>query len=369
MLDLKTRKALLIGTVGDGPMFAFGGSDKIKALNSSLSEIYGSVDVLSTYGWKKHPIHLLNSIRKSIPEYDDLFVVLSTNGTRYLCPFILRWAKKSGARVFYAMVGIGNLEEEVRDDPNWDKITELIQNKNLWNEGDKRIGKILRGFDALLVETNRLKDMCRTFYGVDKAFVLPNNRDYSRMFFNDKQVNSKNIKFVYFASITKGKGADLALKAANILLQRGINNFSLDFYGRKNDSVNSWFDVNAFPSNINYRGVCLKNKLDVLRTYDCLIFPSIYVEGVPGTIVDARFASLPVVASNFTFADEIVNDGIDGLIFERKNANDLADKMAKLISDPSKIADLSKKSFERSSFYTNESCNNIILEVNRILSD
>ena len=57
-------------------------------------------------------------------------------------------------------------------------------------------------------------------------------------------------------------------------------------------------------------------------------FPTKFkTEGIPGTIIDALSAGVPIVASRWDNVDEIIIDGINGLIYE---FNNLADFYAKL---------------------------------------
>lgn len=348
-LNLKEKKALIIGTTGKGESFSFGGSDKIKSLKDVLLGLYGNVEIANTFNWKKHPFKTFYKVKKAIKSADDIYVVLSVNGTRFFCPFIIRWARKKNARLFYPMVGIGELEYEVKDDPNYDKITKLIQSKNLWHKGNKKVGNILKKMNAVLVQTVRLQEMCQVFYDLNNVFVFDNIRSYipNPEYIKLEVSCQRNVRFVYFAALNSKKGANLALEAANKLLSNGLSNFSIDFYGRLSDELKPLFVDNNLPKNLSYKGVCLRDKLNVLSKYDCLIYPSIFVEGMPGTIVDARFSALPIISSSFTFSDELISDGVDGLLFKRGDSNDLASKMKFLIENRQIIPAFSKHSFER----------------------
>lgn len=360
---LQNKKALIIGTTGDGPKFAFGGSDKIKGLKEILSGLYKSVSIANTAGWKRHPFKAFRNVKKGIVGSDDIYIVLSTNGTRYLCPFIVKIAKKHRARLIYAMVGIGSIQTEVKCPNDWDKLTELIQEKSLWHSGSKRISRILSKMDVVLVEANRLKEMVERFYGLNNVFVLANARDYDLP--SSNQINTKQrtkTSFVYFATVSRAKGFGLLLDAVNLLNDKGVSNFEVDVYGRIAEEDDAWFKSLVLPSNVNYKGVCLVDKISTLSQYDCLVFPSTSIEGMPGTIVDARFAGIPVIASTFTFADEMIQDGQDGFLFQRKNSGDLADKMENFVSIQD-ISALKENSGKRAREYTSSFSQKEILAV------
>jgi glycosyltransferase involved in cell wall biosynthesis len=65
-----------------------------------------------------------------------------------------------------------------------------------------------------------------------------------------------------------------------------------------------------------------------------LIFPSVWYEGFPLTIVEAFGCGLPVIASNFGSMAEIVTDRATGLHFQARDAGDLAEKLAELVAQP-----------------------------------
>lgn len=360
---LKKRECVLIGTVGDGPAFAFGGSDKIKGMRPLLEKLYKNVTVVTTAGWRKHPLKVLKQIRKSIVDKNiDVYSVLSTNGTKILFPYIAHTAKKRNARIFYTMVGIGNIENEVKNkDKSFDNITQLIQNKNLWKKGNQKIAKILNKADLVLVETKRLKEMCEYFYDLHNVFQFNNFKNIPVV---ERAVAAKEkepVRFLYFAAMGPEKGVNQVIEASSLLINSGIRNFTVDLYGRLDEINREWFLNLKMPPNVKYKGVWLGGKMELLSQYNCLIFPSIYVEGTPGTIIDARYASLPVISSTFTFYDELVSDNIDGLVFRRKSIDELAKKMKQLIDNPELIATMSKASYQKSKDFQEETIKNQLL--------
>src|SRR5690606_29973646 len=73
-----------------------------------------------------------------------------------------------------------------------------------------------------------------------------------------------------------------------------------------------------FPSYIRYKGsVNYVDSVDVLKKYFALLFPTQFkTEGIPGTIIDAYAAGLPVIASEWDSAHEIIDQGSTGYIYE-----------------------------------------------------
>jgi glycosyltransferase involved in cell wall biosynthesis len=69
-----------------------------------------------------------------------------------------------------------------------------------------------------------------------------------------------------------------------------------------------------------------------------LVFPSMWYEGFPMTIVEAFAGSLPVVASRLGSMAEIVQDGVTGLHFEAGSAADLSAKVEWAWNHPEELA-------------------------------
>jgi glycosyltransferase involved in cell wall biosynthesis len=64
---------------------------------------------------------------------------------------------------------------------------------------------------------------------------------------------------------------------------------------------------------------------------DCVVLPS-YREGVPRTLLEAAAMARPIVATRVPGCVEVVDDGVTGFLCEARDAGDLADKMARIMS-------------------------------------
>lgn len=73
-----------------------------------------------------------------------------------------------------------------------------------------------------------------------------------------------------------------------------------------------------------------------LKSAKALLFPSIWYEGFPMTIVEAFSFGTPVISSDIGSQAEIITDGETGLHFEVKDADDFYKKMTELTEDPEK---------------------------------
>ena len=94
--------------------------------------------------------------------------------------------------------------------------------------------------------------------------------------------------------------------------------------------------LSAIGDAIDYLGRQPRERvLSLMREATVLVFPSVWYEGFPMTIVEAYAAGLPVVASNLGSMASIVRHGSTGLHFTAGDADDLASKIRWLCDNPS----------------------------------
>jgi len=166
-----------------------------------------------------------------------------------------------------------------------------------WNNIDKFV--FLTEFSKRIFLDSKL-DFLENSVFVKPNFV-PDN------FFVENLKANKN--FVFVGRLSNEKGIVTLLDAFK------INGFNIKIVG--NGSLESLvkFYSAQYP-NIKYLGI--KNKeavLNEIEASDALIFPSIWYEGMPMTILEAFSCGTPVVASKIGSMIELINDGITGYHF------------------------------------------------------
>jgi glycosyltransferase involved in cell wall biosynthesis len=81
-------------------------------------------------------------------------------------------------------------------------------------------------------------------------------------------------------------------------------------------------------SNITFVGKKTRGEVfDLMKRTKALMFPSIWYEGLPYTIIEAFSTSTPVLASNLGAMSQMIVDGYNGLLFEAANANDIIESV------------------------------------------
>ena len=72
---------------------------------------------------------------------------------------------------------------------------------------------------------------------------------------------------------------------------------------------------------------------EILKASDVFLLPS-RSEGTPAALIEAMASGLPCVATATGGIPEVIEHGKNGFVFERENADDLAEKMLCILSDP-----------------------------------
>lgn len=117
-----------------------------------------------------------------------------------------------------------------------------------------------------------------------------------------------------------------------ILAVKQVNNeagkivFELDIYGQIDKLYTEDFENlrTNFPEYIRYRGLVPYDKsVQTLKEYYALLFPTYYEgEGFAGTILDAMASGVPIIASDWRYNKDIINENI-GMIFKTHDVAEL----------------------------------------------
>lgn len=95
-----------------------------------------------------------------------------------------------------------------------------------------------------------------------------------------------------------------------------------------------------------------------------LVLPSVCYESSPRTITEAFSCALPVIASRLGALQEIVEDGVTGLLFTPGNSSDLAAKIAWACAHPEQMLEMGKAARrEYEAKYTPEANYHTLLDI------
>ena len=149
------------------------------------------------------------------------------------------------------------------------------------------------------------------------------------------QSQSKYSLFV-IGTIDRNKSQLIAIKALDYLVKTKNLDVCLTIVGKVNDNeyyeeIVAYVNKNNLQSVITFTGLIEKIE-EAYTDMDVLIVPSLD-EAFPTVILESMAACKPVIASNTGGIPEIVIDHMTGLLFEKGNHIDLAEKIALFASD------------------------------------
>ena len=151
---------------------------------------------------------------------------------------------------------------------------------------------------------------------------------------------NKPYKLCTFSRVIYEKGIEDAIQVV-----RKINEeynkiiYELDIYGPIDEEYKDRFTtiVNNAPEYIQYKG-CIDSEKSVntLKNYYLLLFPTKFkTEGIPGTIIDALSAGVPIIASRWDNVEEIISHEKNGLIYDFNDLLDFKINLEKMINTKS----------------------------------
>ena len=308
------KKVAVIGHYAYGLEYLDGQTIKTKIVTNELCKEYGESEIIQfdTHGGVKTLLKAPVYVWRAMKNTQNIIILPAHNGLRIfgrLLPFFKMFFKKR--KIHYVVIG------------GW--LSKML-------EKQKGLAKSLKKFDGIYVETNTMKQAL-VAQGFKNIIVMPNCKELTPISISELAYqNEAPYRLCTFSRVMKEKGIEDAIDAVkSINLEFGKTIYSLDIYGQVDPSQNEWFDnlKTELPDYIKYCGLVPFDKsVEVLKNYFALLFPTrFYTEGIPGTIIDAYAAGIPVISSKWQSFNDIVDDHVTGIGYEFNNIEDLKQKL------------------------------------------
>ena len=331
------KKISIIGHFGGNGMSSDGQTIKTMIVTKEIENIFGvkRVNRVNTFGWKKNPGKLFFNCIKSVYESKNIVFMTDAGGIK-IFPWFLTCANVFAKRpIHYVVIG------------GW--LVRYIENHKL-------LAWFLKRLSGIFVETQVMKKGLEKL-GFGNVYLMPNFKDLTLLQESEIVSSLKEpYRFCIFSRIMKEKGIENAVNAVqNINARYGRAVCTLDLYGQVDSNQTKWFEqcMKTFSDAVRYGGVIPFDKsVDVLKEYYALLFPTqFYTEGIPGTIIDAYAAALPVVASEWESVFDIVEPGVTGITYSFNKPEALEDCLTALLEDPEQISDMKKHCLKKAEQY------------------
>ena len=228
---------------------------------------------------------------------------------------------------------------------------------NSFIDQHKWLAGMLKNFSGIYVETTTMKKALEK-RGFRNVVVMPNFKNLEILKPEELSYTVEQpYKLCSFSRVMKKKGIEDAIEAVKAVNEKaGHTVYTFDIYGQIDDSYKEEFGQSQkiFPSYVQYKGLVPYDKsVDVLKNYFALLFPTqFYTEGIPGTIIDAYAAGVPVISSEWESFADVVDDNVTGIGYEFKNNDELIKILENIAADPSLILSMKKNCLTKAEDFT-----------------
>lgn len=336
---------LVIGALGYTKNQLDGQTIKTRNVVSLLKEKHnGGIYTIDTLDVKRQIIRTIFSLFINLIRCKTVIIIPANRSLETLFPHLYRLSRIFRYEIILLCVGGWQIE--------FFNGGYIFQPHPYHLEACKNIKAFMPEIDKVtqeLVEKYNFKN-CETFtnFRLTKR-ILPQNT---------ANEISKQLRLVFMARITKPKGYDVIFSFIDTIRDKDLN-IKIDFYGPidTDDEIDFLSKVDKYHDIVAYKGVLQPEDIcNTLSTYDLLLLPTrFYTEGVPGTIIDAYAAGIPVVVTNWKHAKEVVIDGTSGIIVDFDNPEEeFANTIINLYNDRDLLNNLKKGTVEGLIPYSSE---------------
>lgn len=334
---MRKYKIGIIGYFAKGKSKAGGQEAKTCSLDKALRNKFGDESVLDldTTSWKKRIIKLFLNLITLPVQCENIIMLPAQNSLKFFVPILVVINIFFKRKIFYSVVG------------GW--LPKYLQKH-------KYLIFFLKRLDKIWVETVSMREALNKL-DINNVDVIVNFKYINKVFLDiSKFTYNEPYSLCIFSRIMKEKGVEDAIEAVKY-----VNNYykrtviKLDIYGKIEKEYIDRFDeiLKLKPSYIIYKGEVEPEKsVEILKDYLAVLFPTrYYTEGIPGTIIDAYTAGVPVICSLWENHRDVFFNEITGLGYEFKNVNALKEILKNIVKNPEKIISMKKNCLAESEKY------------------
>lgn len=333
-------KVGVCGHFGEKQKLLNGQTVKTKTLTEELEIAIGpeSVQIVDTHGWVKNPIKLIVECYLLIKNSLNIIVLPAHNGVKVIVPLFLMLNILFHKKLHYVVIG------------GW--LSNLLKE-------DRRLRNMIKKFDVVYVETDSMLKSLQHI-GVENVVCLPNFKRLSILPENEIIYSMEEpYKLCTFSRVIKEKGIEDAINAVKEVNDKlGRTAYTLDIYGQVEGIYAERFEElkNNFPDYIKYKGVIsFSESVDVLKEYFALLFPTYYEgEGFAGTILDAYASGIPIIATDWKYNTEVIDNYKTGILYSYKNPEKLVHILIQILTDTTVINSMKLKCLDQAKKYSPE---------------
>lgn len=275
------------------------------------------------------PIPIVNkNVRNLLKSFNGKYDFLITNTRFFLINLLVLWFVKFPKKnILHIEHGSGYIKLK---NPILNQMS-ILYDKILFQLMKLKVRKFAGVSEACneFLSFNKINPIGIIFSGIVDPHIRKANKLIQLL-----ESNKDKIIISFIGRIIEEKGI-LNLIEAFKILEKKYNNLVLMIAGTGLllDDLKKYFDDKTI-----YLGNLESNEVDfVLNRTDIFINPSYAKEGGQRIILEAAINKCAIISTNVGFVDKIIEDRKNGLIIDKKNTNDIIEKIDFLIKNPQNI--------------------------------
>ena len=213
----------------------------------------------------------------------------------------------------------------------------------------------LQNADGIMAVSQFTGDVTNEVFNLKRKFtVIPNSIDLPAFPVNEGVAQEKVI--LYFGNLIRKKGAlELPLIFNEVFKSHPDVKLQLvgkDIVDIQTGTQSTWalmqplFDAAALKNVQYFGGVDYEKVFEFIKNADVCVFPS-FAEAFPVSWLEAMALEKAIVASDIGWADEMLEDGVNGFLVNPKAHLLFAERIKMLLEDKKKNAGFGKKAREK----------------------
>ena len=203
----------------------------------------------------------------------------------------------------------------------------------------------------IIAPSRCLADFIAKEFRIQGIEVVPNCIDIDLFSYKEKDSEKTGKTIIFAGRLERNKGVEVLARAIPIVVRAtpdvkflfvGRDTLTAEGRGSMKNWLEGYFEGEKIRPCIEFVGDVPRTKMvGYYQRADICVLPSLW-ENLPYTCLEAMSCGTPVVASRVGGFPEIITEGVDGLLFESGNHEDLAEKIIK-ITESEDLIELGKK--------------------------
>ena len=216
--------------------------------------------------------------------------------------------------------------------------------------GQKFIQTALRLSDSFIAVSQESAKQLRDITQSQNISVITNAIDTSVFNGHKKSLTDEPggdaVRLLFVGAVGKLKGEKDLIKAL-ALLRDNKPNLKISFLGYGAENLKDYCERFEVGNLVEYLGaVPMDERIEFFRRSDIFVLPT-YAEAMPMSVIEAMAAGLPVISTRVGGIPELIEDGVDGILFAPGDVGALAEKISFLLNNKDTRIKIGKKAKQK----------------------